>query len=112
FESTSATTEEANDAEISVAIPDRGRLGVSFFFTDPLSHERFWREAALPAAALEEEGVLRARLPLAPRWWVKLLFRDDRRTGFSRFLTIDPTFHYPIASLRLFCRLAGAAVPG
>jgi hypothetical protein len=52
----------------------------------------------------DEDAAVRARLPLAPRRWLKRRFVDGAEAGWSQYFTIDPGFVYPIASLRWFFR--------
>jgi hypothetical protein len=97
------------DAELSVAVGDPDRVGLSFFSNDADAFAAFTERIGLPADARADAAQLRARFDLLPRHWVKLRWRAGVRAGWSEYFTIQEHNVYPITTLRLFVRRYGVA---
>lgn len=80
------------------------RVGLSFFFLDPVELQAFLNAAALPSEPFLEEARLRQTYDLIPRHWIKLHFLKARRNGFSQYFVLEPNQAYPITTLRQLVR--------
>lgn len=96
-----------DSAEVSLSLDGPRTTGVSFFFHDEASCAEFAAEACLDEGVMTDEKALRGKYGILPRYWLKLHFDGMKRCGVSQYLSIDPTMHYPIATIRSFLRNQG-----
>lgn len=94
-------------AELSLALPDGEKKGLSFFFSDEEEFGDFLAAAGLPGEVLEHERRLRGKFDLLPRYWLKLHYLNSKVSGFSQYFQVHPALGYPITTLRLFLRMYG-----
>ena len=101
-----------DSSEISIALNGSRVTGLSFFFHDEASCAEFAARASLDACVLSDEKALREKYSLLPRYWLKIHFNGEQRSGLSHYFHINPAMRYPITTIRCFLRKYGMSDVG
>lgn len=95
-------------SEASIVLSDGPRLaGLSFFFHAESECAEFTTRAGLGKKAMGCERAIRRRIPLLPRYWLKIHYDCLRPCGLSHYFQIDPSLNPPLTTLKYFLRTCG-----